>query len=75
MKFWIFNIELGAMKLLPTGSWDNGLFEITKIFCILAMCLIWDGMKSGEFDSHHNWNFWKEILKKVFTSKKALQLT
>ena len=27
--------------------------------------------ETGEFESHRNWNFWKEILNKVFTSKKT----
>ena len=57
------------MKLIPTESRDNELFEITEIFFlyILSMCLMWEGMKSGEFGSHHIWNFWKKILNKVFT--------
>ena len=63
------------MKLIPTESWDNGLFEITTILCILSMCLMWEDMKSAEFESHHILNFWKEILNKVFSSKKTLQLT
>ena len=56
------------MKLLATESGDNGLFEITEVFCILSLCLMLEGMKSGEFESHHIWNFWKEILNKVFTN-------
>ena len=59
------------MKLIPTESWNNGLFEITKILCVLSMCLMWEGMKSREFESHYIWNFWKEILNKVLTSKKT----
>ena len=58
------------MKLIPSESWDIELFEITEILCILSMCLMWEGMKSQEFESPH---FWKEILKEVFTSKKILQ--
>ena len=53
------------MKLIPTESWNNGLFEITKILCVLSMCLMWEGMKSREFESHYIWNFWKEILNQV----------
>ena len=63
------------MKLIPTESWNNGLFEITEILCVLSKCLMWEGMKSREFESHYIWNFWKEILNKVLTSKKTLQLT
>ena len=48
-----------------------GLFEITEILFILSMCLMWEGMKSREFESHYIWNFWKEILNKVLTSKKT----
>ena len=59
------------MKLIPTESWNNGLFEITEILCVLSMCLMWEGMKSREFESHYIWNFWKEILNKVLTSKKT----
>ena len=62
------------MKLTPTESWNNELFEITEILCILSMCLMWEGMKSEEIESPHIWSFWKEILNKVFTSKKILQL-
>ena len=51
------------MKLIPTESWDNELFEITAILCILSMCLMWEGMKSWESEFHH---IWKEILNKVF---------
>ena len=40
------------MKLIPTECRDNGLFEITEILCILSICLMWDGMKSGEFESY-----------------------
>ena len=36
------------MKLIPTESWDNELFEIIEILCILSMCLMWKGMKSKE---------------------------
>ena len=53
------------MKLIPTESWNNGLFEITKILCVLSMGLMWGGMKSREFESHYIWNFWKEILNQV----------
>ena len=64
------------MKLnQQTQSWKNGLFEITEILCVLSMCLMWEGMKSREFESHYIWNFWKEILNKVLTSKKTWQLT
>ena len=59
------------MKLKPTESWNNGLFEITEILYVLSMCLMWEGMKSREFESHYIWNFWKEILNKVLTSKKT----
>ena len=62
------------MKLIPTESWNNELFEITEILCILSMCLMWEGMKSEEIESPLIWNFWKEILNKAFTSKKILQL-
>ena len=31
------------MKLTPTESWDNGVFEITEILYILSMCLTWEG--------------------------------
>ena len=62
------------MKLIPTESWNNELFEITEILCILSMCLMWEGMKSEEIESPLIWNFWKEILNKGFTSKKILQL-
>ena len=72
MKFLIFKIKFCAMKLTPTESWDNGLFEITAILCILSICLMWERMKSWEFESHHSW---KEIFNKVFSSKKTLQLT
>ena len=60
------------MKLIPTESWDNELCEITAILCILSIGLMWEGMKSWEFESHH---IWKEILNKVYSSKKTLQLT
>ena len=72
-NFEFFKIKFCAMKVIPTESWDNGVFEITEILCILSMCLMWEGMKSGEFESHCIWNFWKEILNKVFTSKKTWQ--
>ena len=62
------------MKLIPTESWNNELFEITEILCILSMCLMWEGMKSEEIESPLIWNFWKEILNNGFTSKKILQL-
>ena len=63
------------MKLILTESWNNGLFEITEILCVLSMCLMWEGMKSWEFESHYIWNFWEEILNQVLTAKKTLQLT
>ena len=55
---------MGCLKLLTR-----------EILCVLSMCLMRDGMKTREFESHYIWNFWKEILNKVLTSKKTLQLT
>ena len=55
------------MKLIPNESWDIELFEITEILCILSMRLMWEGMKSQEFEWPHIRNFWKEILNEVFT--------
>ena len=51
-NFEFFKITFCAIKLIPTESWDNekGVFEITEILCILSMCLMWEGMKSGEFE-------------------------
>jgi len=39
------------MKLTPNESWDIELFEITEILYILSTCLMWEGMKSQEFES------------------------
>ena len=74
-NFEFFKIKFCTIKLIPTKSWNNGLFEITEIMCVLSMCLMWEGMNSREFEFHYIWNFWKEILNQVLTSKKTLQLT
>ena len=62
-NFEFFETKFCTMKLIPTESWSNGLFEITAIFWVLSMCLMWKCMKSGEFESHYIWNFCKEILR------------
>ena len=72
-NFEFFKMKFCTIKVIPTESWDIWVFEITEMLCILSMCLMWEDMKSGEFESHRIWNFWKEILNNVFTSKKTWQ--
>ena len=40
---------------LNQQNWNNGLFEITEILWVLCMCLMWEGMKSREFEFHFIW--------------------
>ena len=59
------------MKLIPNESWDIELFEITEILCILSMCLMWEGMKSQEFESDLIFGIFEGNFKwSFYTSKK-----
>ena len=72
------------MKLIPTESWDNELFEIIEILCILSMCLMWKGMKSKEQFSYleflvgnfkHSFYFYESITINIIVCVYNLCLT
>ena len=72
MKLWIFlnkilhNKSYTNRKLRRWGVWNY--WDLVHLVHVLNV-----RRQSGEFESHRIWNFWKEILNKVFTSKKTWQ--
>ena len=72
MKFWIFlnkiwhNKTYTNGKLRQWGVWNY--WDLVPLVHVLNV-----RRQSGEFESHRIRNFWKEILNKVFTSKKTWQ--